>query len=318
MREIDDIRTKFEQTILSPTKKKKSISDKKVLRKYEKVIEKVITPIRLIAWIIWLSPFVILSENDNIPIFYKKYYLIALTIYLMIEIFVMVSIPEKKNRMTPQKFKEEIVNKLIKLFNSEWQYYPTRYVSEEAVEQSQLFLKDDYHVISGDDLIQGSMGTTHFACSEVSLLYGIENNESIFWGLFMVAEFNKSLKHQTIILPDIWCRIQNNQLEPVKLENSEFEEKFRVFSDDQVEVRYILTPTIMENIIRLYNKIQFPMAFSFNSNHMFMAIPISSIFEPTKVYATGDYSDIRKVYSIIEFIYMTIQEMNLNKRIWPV
>ena len=37
--------------------------------------------------------------------------------------------------------------------------------------------------------------------------------------------------------------------ELVKLENPEFESEFAVYSDDQIESRYILSPSLMERIL---------------------------------------------------------------------
>jgi hypothetical protein len=42
-----------------------------------------------------------------------------------------------------------------------------------------------------------------------------------------------------------------NNLEKVKLESIDFENRFIVYSNDQVEARYILTPSFMERLVKL-------------------------------------------------------------------
>ena len=67
---------------------------------------------------------------------------------------------------------------------------------------------------------------------------------------------NKSFNGKTIVRKDIglignWFRKTFTSLENVKLEDPTFEKRFEVFSDDQIEARYLLTVTFMERLTQL-------------------------------------------------------------------
>ena len=134
--------------------------------------------------------------------------------------------------------------------------------------QSDLF-RLPYDRYSGDDLISGVIDRTDFRCSELHTEYKEvtyrdgkrhETWVTIFRGLFFHADFNKHINGNTYIEPDnaerlfgSWGRkLQgSNKGKLVKLEDPEFEKLFVVFSTDQVEARYILTPAIMHALVEL-------------------------------------------------------------------
>ena len=52
----------------------------------------------------------------------------------------------------------------------------------------------------------------------------------------------------------------------IKLEDEEFEKQFAVYGTDQIELRYILTPKMMQDMTALQSKIKLPMHFSLKEN----------------------------------------------------
>jgi hypothetical protein len=78
-------------------------------------------------------------------------------------------------------------------------------------------------------------------------------------------------------------------LEKVKLESTEFENKFIVYSSDQVEARYILTPSFMERLVKLQTLMGDNTSYSFVDTNVYVAVPISDqLFEPS-VFSRNDY-----------------------------
>ena len=67
---------------------------------------------------------------------------------------------------------------------------------------------------------------------------------------------NKRFKGKTVVRKDSgiignWFKKKFSSLKNVKLEDPNFEKMFEVYSDDQVESRYLLTVTFMERLKEL-------------------------------------------------------------------
>ena len=93
----------------------------------------------------------------------------------------------------------------------------------------------------------------------------------------------------TIITLIIICSFIEKQksMQTVKLESTNFEKRFNVFSKNQVEARYLLTPTFIEKFTRLYTafgtnkaKCSFYKDFSGNDRIMFAISTNRDLFEP--------------------------------------
>lgn len=78
----------------------------------------------------------------------------------------------------------------------------------------------------------------------------------VFRGMFLRFAMNKSFDGHTIVTKDAgrignWFSGSLSSLERVALEDPVFEKQFEVLSSDQVEARYLLTPSFMERLLEL-------------------------------------------------------------------
>jgi len=231
-------------------------------------------------------------------------------------------------------FKNNVVRKIVEAINPEFQYNPKAHVSTYTYEQSRMFLQraDRY---SGDDYVTGKIEKTDFEFSEFKSEYKTETTQNgqrktewhtIFHGIFFHAEFNKHIEGETFIEPDTAERLfgkfgQKLQFSSkgklVKLENPEFEKRFAVFSTNQTEARYILTPTMMEAMVNIQNKVGRKFHFSFIGNRVYCGVSFNkSLFEPRIMQSGVRLADVEFMYRIFSLIELLIHEMNLNTRIW--
>ncbi|MFP3944036.1 MAG: DUF3137 domain-containing protein, partial [Alphaproteobacteria bacterium] len=79
---------------------------------------------------------------------------------------------------------------------------------------------------------------------------------TVFAGVFVLLTMNKDFSGKTVVRRDKgtlgnWFEGTFSEFEPVKLEDPEFERQFAVYSDDQVEARYLLTPAFMTRLTDL-------------------------------------------------------------------
>ncbi|WP_421806690.1 DUF3137 domain-containing protein [Flagellimonas sp.] len=151
---------------------------------------------------------------------------------------------------------------------------------------------------------------------------------SHFVGMFAVVDFPKKFKGHTVILPDTLekrvgylaqtlqsLNLTRGQL--VKMEDPEFEKHFVVYGTDQIEARYLLSPSLMQRIIRFYQKINKPILLSFHKNKLYMGVRHAHGFlslDKKKNLTETDvfgilYEDITTAVGIVE-------DLNLNGNIW--
>lgn len=249
--------------------------------------------------------------------------------------FILLIRTHKKKKIYRNRFKNEVVREIIKAIDPSWHYDSDQCIGNHEYNQSDLFRQslDRYR---GDDLISGKIDKTDFRCSELHTEYKTvtydknggrrETWHTIFRGLFFHADFNKEIKGKTYIEPDTAERLlgkfgqklqvsQKGKL--VKLENPEFEKIFAVYATDQIEARYILTPTIMEALVAIYKRYKRKMHLSFIGSRVYVAMCFNqNLFEP-KVFSTvAKFKDVEFMYNLFRFNQAIVRELNLNTRIW--
>jgi hypothetical protein len=232
------------------------------------------------------------------------------------------------------KFKEEVVSKVIKLINPSFIYNPNKHIELSDVSKSKL-VSGKANFCKGDDYVCGKLDKTVFEFSELVAQYKWEDtdddgkkitrSEDLFNGVFFLADFNKHISGETFVVPDraekmlgkIGQAFQTSRKgELVKLENPEFEKLFAVFSTDQVEARYILSPAMMEAMVKIRRKINHNFYFSFIGERVYCGIDIRKpLFEP-RIFKPVSFDDVVFMHSLFELIQVIITEMNLNRRIW--
>ena len=242
---------------------------------------------------------------------------------------------KKQHREYRAIFKQNVVKEIVNLINPDWQYSSNGSISESDYNRSQLFNKrlDKYN---GDDLVSGIIEKTDFKFSELHTQYKTTKTDSdgktetewhtVFKGLFAHADFNKEIKGRTFVLPEHASKQINDfgmsindggKTELVKLENPEFEKIFKVFGTDQIESRYVLTPTMMEAMVNIYKKYKRRVYFSFIGTRVYVAMTFNKdLFEPRILKSGVRFEDMEQMNTQFYLIQTLIHEMNLNTRIW--
>jgi hypothetical protein len=146
--------------------------------------------------------------------------------------------------------------------------------------------------------------------------------QDIFRGLFFYAKFNKSTKAATIIKPKI-LKSNLNTINPldrkqiVKLEDPEFAKYFNVYSEDQIQARYILSTNLMEKLARFRKKIGRNVYVSFVEDTIYIAIEYpEGIFEPNLYRSMLRFAPLREYFEAIQLMIGIIEELNLDCYIW--
>lgn len=227
-------------------------------------------------------------------------------------------------------YKKHIVSKIFEVIDPAWTYSEKDSINESEYKTSKLF-PQEFNRFVGDDLVYGKIDKTDFRSSEVNTVNVLKSKDKkmtypVFLGYFFHADFNKNFVAETYV--DAVLGIQTcNEREmlfekyPNKglaiLENPEFMRLFKVRTTDQVEARYILTPTIMEAMVKLYKNFKEPIHFSFVGTRVYCAIDFSKeLFEAPTFKTCISIRQIEKMYELFKLNATIINELNLNTRIW--
>lgn len=142
-----------------------------------------------------------------------------------------------------------------------------------------------------------------------------------YWGLkdgriFSDIGFFMELILGTILTPIIIYNFieSRKSMQTVKLESTNFDKRFNVFSKDQVEARYLLTPTFIEKFTRFYTafgtnkaKCSFYKDHTGNDRIMFAISTWKDLFEPGNLFTPVNepkylfLSDFTSIFNMIEF-----------------
>lgn len=177
-----------------------------------------------------------------------------------------------------RKFAEELSARVFGHFG---------YIYSPDVPESFLRPFEECHLLPGydrvslEDHVRGEVTGVPFELAEAFLEKKVRRDKRddydlVFRGLVARYRFPKRFSGRTVVRGD---RGLLNALghagvrgERVRLEDPRFEEMFEVFSDDQVEARYLLTPAFMERLSSLGEKSEAPLQAAFDGEELLLVI----------------------------------------------
>lgn len=255
-------------------------------------------------------------------------YLIAPGIALIASLIIAFYVSNKTKREIIDRFKTKVLIPSIQKKHPSMQYNQNASITKGEFVASEIFSNFRINRFSGEDLFSGIEGKTKYKFSEVHAEERRTRTDSkgrtqtyyvtIFKGIFLIADFNKELKYTTRVVQaaDNFFEKLFAGKSKVSLEHPEFEKKFNTYSQDQVEARYILTPAMMERVLKLQKEWNTKVNMSFKGQHLFVAIHHThNHFEP-QLKKEIDIKQIERIFDEVEDCLGIIHTLDLNTRIW--
>jgi len=253
---------------------------------------------------------------------------------ISITIAILTYIYKKLSSNFVEDFKNNIIGPLIKNIGPNLNYLKNKHVKQNLFERSKIFTSniDKYE---GNDYVYGQVDGVKIELSDICAQkkYQDDNNrkswETIFEGIFIIAAFNKEFKSNTVILPDHaqnvfgsvvgnWLQANNVSRDSLtKLDDPEFEKEFVVYSQDQIEARYILTHSFMRRILEFQKKSKQKIHISFIKNHIHIAISYNKdLFEPSIFRSLLEYKISMEYVQTLHLCLGVVEELKLNHKLW--
>jgi len=236
-----------------------------------------------------------------------------------------------------------VVQQFIRYYNTQ-DDVQLSYIIMDGISQSDFLqcglFETPVHYHSSD-LIKGQIGKTEFECAHIfaegeRIVYsknGARRQKyTIFKGMFYVADFNKNFKGSTIIVPDnvegilgsfghslqkAFAGLAHKGLEMAYMENPTFERDFAVYTSDQIEARYLLTPFIIERIVELQQICNGPLHFAFRFGKLYIAWSTPNHWmQPPGITRQVTTEVIGETQNRLLIPLQLVDRMELNTRIW--
>ncbi|MEZ5648525.1 MAG: DUF3137 domain-containing protein [Alphaproteobacteria bacterium] len=141
----------------------------------------------------------------------------------------------------------------------------------------------------------------------------------LFRGPVFRISYNRPLKAQIVLVKD-WGKFINllNRFtiagERVHIEDPKFEEYFEVYATDQIEARYILTPSFIERLISLSDHVQKrPLGIAFHEGFIYVTLNTGvDWFEPGSLWTSlMDLQRVERLVQQLGLVFNMIQILNL-------
>lgn len=229
-------------------------------------------------------------------------------------------------------FKEKIIHTLVGILAPGARYDPNAHIEESDFDRSGIFARPRTRY-AGDDFFEATLGKTAIHFSELNVSNSDEREKTadkraFFHGIFLVADFNKSLQSHTLVLKKgdakPWSLLDDSKskalcarIRKATMESVEFEKGFATWTLDDIEARYILTPVMMERLLKLEKSSGGRMRISFGESTLFLALDWHKrLFEPPFRQSLASGRAVADWFYLLEDLFGIVEELDLNTRIW--
>ena len=228
------------------------------------------------------------------------------------------------------KYKTSIKGKIfprILEFAGDFVYKPNYSAPFAQYKKYDILPPFDPPVSFSEDYVKGTYNNVNIEFFEARLMRGahFKGKKAVFNGVIAKISVNKKFSSKTVIRPDKgsfgdWVsgrKLPENQ-EVVRLEDPKFDKLFNVYSNDQIEARYLLTTTFMERLIEVEKAFgSQKIECSFYKQSLVMVIHlIKDWFEPGPITEIEDFrDDSKKLLADINSIFNICDTLQMDSEI---
>ncbi len=219
-----------------------------------------------------------------------------------------------------KKIKEQIMPSVCKCIGDlTWNH--SFYENEHVLALSKL-IPDDYNGVSIDDVFMGYYNDVGIDIveSEYTKTTGYGKNRrtiTYFKGVYVVIEMNKDFKGHTVIKPDRLIKWDLTGLKRTTLEDVKFEKKFDVYTDDEIEARYLITTSFMDRLNEMKTAFEATsVSCAFHDEKLIIAFdnPFDSFSIVSLFKKTDDHKQYFQMFEEFLSIIKLIDYFKLNER----
>lgn len=223
------------------------------------------------------------------------------------------------------KYKREVVPAMVQTICAGATYSAEGTFKKELIKASDLYEAGWGEHYKNEDTIRGKVGSTDFVYSEVKLSHiqstGKSSTEVIdFQGFAFEADFNKHFPGHTALSSEqmhLMGRMGLSSMKHITLEDVDFNSRYRIYTTNDQEARYILSPALQQRIMQMDDTLQREagakeLSMSFKEGRLLiMCQSHEDRFE-----VKYKLEEVRRDFMALCCMLDIIEQLNLNLRIW--
>ena len=171
-----------------------------------------------------------------------------------------------------------------------------------------------------DDIFTGKHNGVSIEIAEVAYYKRTSRGtETEFRGVCVILDMNKEFHGHTLVTSDTNLHLSPiNGLKHTILEDSRFEKIFDVFTNDEVEARYLLTPSFMERIVKIrrtFGAAKILCAFYMDKLFISIETGVDMFSLGNLAVPADDYKQLYRMYTEISSVIELIDQLKLDQKI---
>lgn len=221
-----------------------------------------------------------------------------------------------------KSIKKTIFPHIFSFFGEDFHYSPEDLVERKRIEPSGIVPTYNRGILNECDSVRGSHKNVTLDIVWAHLKQGSGRSETtVFKGIFIFLGMNKGFLGQTIVKRDRglmnWAIKKPEDLEKVTLEDPRFEADFEVYASNQIEARYLLTPSFMERLQGLSHLFGgADIQASFYNQNLLLMIPLKKrYFSTGSIFQPATFTEeIQRILEEMNLIFKIIEELKLHEK----
>ena len=252
---------------------------------------------------------------------------------LLVGFLAPVWIDFKRMRKVPGRacnVRDEFLKPVIEFWNPSFQYTPWASDMRGWLSQSRL-VPEKFDRALSSDVVSGKLGATSFRFAEFELQsVNKEKKETrtVFKGVLFEADANKHFSSPLFALPDAteahlgmigraWQSLQGRAYgRLIHLEDPVFEKHFKVYGSDTVEARYLLSPSLMQRLVRIRESHGCPIRVGFVDGKLRVVLELDTDFFAIPPLERLDARRLKQWAAELHALVGLVEELDLNTRVW--
>jgi len=305
-------------------------------RKIEQLRKKIIATLFLFVSFVVIE--LILAHLIKYNTLSLKCYILSSFLSLIIICILIIIIKVKVDKYKAI-FKETVIKKFISEYDKYLGYLAKVGISEqvykkaEFIENSKWYTRDtmlnfmnavieedrSHYIYSSKDYIEGKiegvgflkMAEVHTYLASITHSDNDMNKHTIFRGLFANIEMSKSFNNNVYIFSTniLKQKIKKTNFK-IDINSEEFNQYFDVYTRDKLTVMEILTPDILDLLIKYRKKYNIHCDIIIKDKNIYIRFKTGKIFEPRIFKEVLNYNDLKKYFDIIDLIFRISNLLN--------
>lgn len=249
--------------------------------------------------------------------------IISIPTAIVISIVLIKYMPSKTKQKYIAAYNEFYVKEPLTRFFTNVIYNPQGGIDKQIIMDTGMIAAGNTY--KHDNYINANYKGINFISSNATVINKeVDDINYNFNGNWMIFDFHKQFKtniqiyeNQTEAILTFQYVFPKNIYQTIKTESVQFNEKFTIQAENEHDAFYILTPSVIEKIMKLENKYNGQLLICFDNGKLHLAFNGKSLFHP-KFYnqKSNPTEEINKIINDIQIITDIINELILEENIF--